>query len=326
MPDTIGLPSRSVLVLGASGFIGTRLVQALAADPGYRPIAASRRDGLSLDATKLPAVLAALKDADYVVNCIAGPPGTMIAATQVLCDAARASPPLRIVHLSSMAVYGAATGLVREDHAPVAPTGAYGEAKIACETIIRRYVADGGDAVILRPTCVFGPGSPQWTTRIAALLRAGRLGDLGPAGDGCCNLACIDDLVAGVIRALSAPDVSGRAFNISSAAYLTWNEFLTRFAIALGATPVRRLSDRTLRLESKLLAPARRIADIGLRKVGKSAGPAITPSLLALMQQDIRIDCTAAVAALALPQTSVQAMIAAAVQAGVRTTRQLEAA
>ena len=75
---------------------------------------------------------------------------------------------------------------------------------------MRKYVHDGGDAVILRPTCVFGPGSTQWTTRIARLLKARRIGDLGSAGDGGCNLAFIDDVVAAVLAALDASsDVSG---------------------------------------------------------------------------------------------------------------------
>ncbi|WP_428484945.1 NAD-dependent epimerase/dehydratase family protein [Rhodopila sp.] len=311
MPDSFERQRKSVLVLGASGFVGSRLVAALSESLAYRPIAASRRAGLSVDATNAAAVRAALRDVDYVVNCIAGNGRTMTTSTQVLCDAARANPPVRIVHLSSMAIYGAATGTVAEDRAPVSPVSDYGVAKMTCEQIVRKYVHDGGDAVILRPTCVFGPGSPQWTTRVAHLLLARRLGDLGTAGDGCCNLAFIDDLVAGIICALSARGVSGRAFNISSSSALTWNEFLLRFGKALGATPVRRISQRRLKLETKLLAPARRIAKRGFPGMG--VGEAITPSLLALMGQDIHIDCSAAASMLSLPRTSAERMIAVAV-------------
>lgn len=322
MADSLDFPRRPVLVLGASGFIGSRLVTALSDSLTYRPVAASRRvgpasyDALAFDATRPTAMRAALCNADAVVNCISGSNQTMIAATQALCDAARANPPNRIVHLSSMSVYGAATGTVREDQTPVAPLSSYGEAKIACERIILKYVHDGGNAVIVRPTCVFGPGSTQWATRIGRLLKAGRIGDLGSAGDGCCNLAFIDDLVAGVTRALSAPGASGRAFNVSNESTPTWNQFLTHFARALGATPVKRISRRRLNLESKLLAPVRRIADVGLHRIGvaTSLTEAITPSLLALMGQDIRIDCSAAAVALSLPQTPFEQMIASAAE------------
>jgi len=322
MADVLDLLPKPVLVLGASGFIGARLVAALSNSLTYRPIAASRRarpgSGKTcvVDASNAAMMQAALQGVDYVVNCIAGSSRTMIASTQTLCDAARANPPMRIVHLSSMAVYGSATGTAREDQPPVAPLSDYGAAKVTCERIMQKYVHDGGNAVILRPTCVFGPGSTQWTSRIARLLEARRIGDLGPAGDGCCNLTFIDDLVAGIVRALRAPGISGQVFNVSSSATLTWNQFLVHFAKALGTTPVMRVSPRTLKLETSLLAPARWIAEIGLRRVGvrSTLTEAITPSLLALMGQDIRVDCSAAVAALALPRTSAEKMIATAAE------------
>jgi nucleoside-diphosphate-sugar epimerase len=301
MPDA---RPKTVLVLGASGFIGSRLVAALSTSRRYQPIAASRRSaGLTLDATDPAAMRAALRNADRVVTCIAGNNRAMVRSTRALCDAARQSPPGRIVHLSSMAVYGAAVGTVREDHPTFPPAGAYAQAKIASEQIIRSYTRDGGNAVILRPTCVFGPGSPQWTTRLARLLQARRIGDLGPAGDGRCNLAFIDDVVTAIIHALDAPDIEGQAFNLSSSAALTWNEFLVRFALALGATPVQRIAPGKLKLETMLLAPLRKLL-----------GEAITPALATLWAQDIRIDSSAAVTALAMPQTPPDTMIAAAVQ------------
>ena len=261
MPDLLDFSRKPVLVLGASGFIGSRLVASLAAGSVYRPIAASRhpkQGGVVLDATDPAAIRKAMADVPLLLNCIAGSNEAMIRSTRALCDAARSHPPARIVHLSSMAVYGAASGLVREDHAAVAPVSGYGQAKIACEQIIRKYVRDGGDAVILRPTCVFGPASPQWTTRLAGLLQARRIGDLGPAGDGCCNLAFIDDVTTATVNALDARGIAGETFNLSSSAELTWNEFLVRFAKALGATPVKRIAPRMLKLETKLLAPVRK--------------------------------------------------------------------
>lgn len=310
MADSMDFSRKPVLVLGASGFIGSQLVVALSGSRTYRAVAASRRGaGAALDATNAADVRAALRDVDCVANCIDG--YGMVRSTGVLCEAARALPPRRIVHLSSMAVYGAATGTVREDQAPVSPIGDYGQAKIACERAVRKYVDDGGDAVILRPGCVFGPGSVQWTTRLARLLEARRIGDLGSAGDGRCNLAFIDDVVAGIISALDAPGISGKTFNICSSAELTWNEFLVAFAKALDAIPVRRVAPRMLAIETRFLAPLRRIAAMA---VSSPATEAITPSLAALWHQDIRIDCSAAISALGLPRTPPDRMIAAAVR------------
>lgn len=307
MPDSIDFSRKPVLVLGASGFIGSRVMATLAENPIYRAIGASRRSAVPVEATDRESVHKALRDVDCVVNCVAGNDRTMVQATQVLCDVARVTPPRRIIHISSMAVYGAATGVVTEDQPPVQPFNSYAQAKIDCEQIVGKYIADGGSAVILRPTCVFGPGSAQWTTRIARLLKAGRIGDLGKEGDGCCNLAFIDDVATAVVAALDA-DVAGQTFNISSSSELTWNEFLMAFAKAIGATPVRRISSRNLRIETKLQAPIRRIAAMASRAF---ATDAITPSLTALFRQDIHIDCSAAQTALGLRQTSPDRMIAA---------------
>ena len=119
MPDSVDFSRKLVLVLGASGYIGSQVVAALSASPIYRPVAASRRSSVAIDATKPDSVRSTLRGVDYVINCIAGNEQTMLRTTQVLCDAARACPPRRMIHLSSMAVYGAATGTVDEDVVPV---------------------------------------------------------------------------------------------------------------------------------------------------------------------------------------------------------------
>lgn len=333
MADSEDFPKQTVLVLGAGGFVGSRLTKALTGSVEFRPIAGVRRPpshsdetkrqgegepvgnqsdrrrspgivagpdspwpGVEIrvcDATNFASVVEALRDVDLVVNCVAGSNRAMVSATRILCDAARRAPPRRIVHLSSMAVYGDATGDVAEAAQPVLPLSPYGAAKLACEDIVHDYVRDGGDAVILRPGCIHGPGSPQWTLRLARLLQAGRIGDLGPAGDGTCNLVYIDDLVGAIMAALSAPLVSGKTFNISSPDSITWNEFLSRFARSIGATPVRRLSPRRITIERKLVAPALRLGSIAARlsRVPSSWMPeAITPSLAALWRQDIRLN------------------------------------
>jgi 2-alkyl-3-oxoalkanoate reductase len=167
--------------------------------------------------------------------------------------------------------------------------GPYSVAKIEAETLARKY----SRTVVFRPGCVFGPGSPQWSVRIARLLLARRLGDLGAAGDGRCNLVHVADVAAAIVRALERPDTDGQVFNLSTPDPPTWNDFLIGYAKALRAVPVRRISGRQLRLETRVLAPALKIAEI----LGRAAKvnsrylpPPVPPSLLRLMNQDIRLD------------------------------------
>jgi nucleoside-diphosphate-sugar epimerase len=293
-PVSESLP-KPVIVIGANGFVGRQVVRALADTKVFRPIAARRRpptapaaNGIETricDAGNPAAVAAALADAAGAVNCVAGSGETMLAATRNICAAA--PPGCRIIHLSSMAVYGAATGLIAESHA-MASNGWYGQAKIQCEAIIQGHVAGGGDAVILRPGCIHGPGSDQWSGRIARLLHRHRIGDLGAAGDGLCNLIAVNDIAAAVIAALTQPDIAGEVFNLGDPDPGTWNQYFMTLARAIGATPVRRISQRWLKIESKILAIPLKLGEKA--KLGRFVPDPLPGSLLALWRQEIQLD------------------------------------
>jgi nucleoside-diphosphate-sugar epimerase len=291
---------QSVLVLGASGFIGSRVVNALAASDWAAPIAASRRalpsvsagqpKSVRLDATDERQVHCAMEGVTGVVNCVLGSPATIRVSARVLFEVSRSMPQqLRIVHLSSMAVYGAAIGDVDETAATVGPLSAYGSAKLASE----RLAAANPSAVILRPGIVYGPQGARWSARIAQMLFARRLGDLGAAGDGYCNLVYIDDAVEAILQALRTPNVGGKIFNLALPDPPTWNEYLADFAKALGAVPLARIGERTLQIESKIFAPPQKLAEILLEKFApRLAGlvpQAIPPSLTRLFRQEIKL-------------------------------------
>lgn len=314
-PGGPGRATASVLVVGASGFVGAAIVRATAARPDMRPIASMRRPNPHLshlgietklfDATDAAALAGALDGVSYAVNCVLGSPATMVAVTRNLCEAARRSGVRRIVHLSSMAAYGPATGLVDET-APLVPIDPYGRAKAECEVIIRDFVARGGDAVVLRPGCVYGPGGEQWVGRIARWLRAGRLGELGGMAEGRCNLTFNDDLAGAVMASLTAPEAAGLSFNIADADPGTWNQYFVRLGREIGA-PVRRVSRLRMQLEAAILAPPLQVAKIAGGRVGLRSGflpEPITPSLLRLWRQPMRLDCRKADAVLRCPRTS----------------------
>jgi nucleoside-diphosphate-sugar epimerase len=307
-----------ILVLGAGGFIGRHMTAGLSA-AGLKVLAGVRRPGnlpagteaRALDATDPASLRTALQGVGAVVNCVAAAPEAMIQATRALAEAAG---PRRIVHLSSMAVYGAATGLAEED-APLAPEGDYGESKAESERILRAHAASGGDVLMLRPGCVHGPGSEGWTARPARLLRAGRLGDLGPAGDGICNLTAVADLVAATLAALHLPAdhpaTTGGSFNISDPNPGDWNAYFLHLARAIGATPLRRLPHWRIRAEGLAAFPLKAL-EIAGRKARLRTPDPIPPSLLRLFRQDITLDHRRADATLHFPRTPPEVALAEA--------------
>ena len=293
-----------VLVLGGSGHIGKRLLQTLANTSWDIPTGASRSpvksssngvDWIRLNTCNVVELTAALRGFDAVVNCVAGDERSISKGTQLMVQAALSAGCPRIVHLSTMSVYGPVEGTVCED-APLNPDlGWYGRAKCEAEQHINEFVRQGGEAVVLRPGCVFGPGSELWVGRVGRLLRAGRLGDLGLGGDGWSNLVHVDDVCQAVMAALQLPVEPGELpiFNLAAPDSPRWNEYFVDLALALHATPVRRIRRQQLQLDAWLAGPPLKLAKMGLKYVQwptSTLPDPISPGLLGLWAQHIHLD------------------------------------
>jgi nucleoside-diphosphate-sugar epimerase len=309
-----------ILVLGGSGHVGRRLLEMLQGTSWAIATGASRRkrraegagnfhgEWLELDTRDATQLAAALKDFDAVVNCVAGDAASISEGMQALVNAALKEGCPRIVHLSTMSVYGPAEGLINED-APCDPgLGWYGRAKCEAETSLQEFVRRGGEAVMLRPGCVFGPGSELWVGRIGRWLQSGRLGDLGIAGDGWSNLVHVDDVCQALLVALQLPVTPGElpVFNLAAPDSPRWNDYFVDLALELKATPVRRISRRQLQVDSWLGGPPLKAVERALKFLGSSSRripEALPPDLLRLWAQHIRLDSHAATEKLGLTWT-----------------------
>ncbi len=314
-----------VLVLGAGGFLGSRVVAALKANPPLEVIAGTRvgssRPGpagvpsRAVEATERVSVSNALEGVSFVVNCVMASPETMRKGVDTLVEVALQRNIRRLVQISSTAVYGNAVGLLDETSSPGSGLDAYAKSKAEAEDLMLRAMERGLDGVILRPGLIYGPGSEAWTLRIGKLLRQRRLGDLGIAGDGFCNLIHVEDVAQAVAAALAYPEAQRQTFNLADPDPPRWNDYLKDFARAMGVVPVPRISARQLRLETKLLAIPLKIAEklaprIGLGRV--PLPPAITPSLAAVMQHELRFKPDKTDTVLRLTRTPWQLGVAAA--------------
>lgn len=296
------MSSMNVLVLGGSGYIGSRLV-AMLREAGLQPISASSRASgegtVRVDTRNAIALEQALRGMDAVVNCVAGNRSSIAMGARMLMRAAAAAGSPRIVHMSSMSVYGDVEGRI-DEHAARGPLlGWYDQAKREAEDHMQAYGKFGGNAVILRPGCVWGPRSELWVGRVGRWLRTHRLGDLGEAGDGWSNLVHLDDVCMAAIRALQLPLAPGesRAYNLAGPDAPRWNDYFMDLALEIGATPVRRIAPRRLRLDAKVAGPVLHVARKLLQKAGRDASAVpepITPGLVGLFERHLRLDPSAA--------------------------------
>jgi nucleoside-diphosphate-sugar epimerase len=295
---------KRILVLGGSGYVGSRLCAMLRHTRWATPVSASSRhriqdaDNVRVDTRDPAALRAALQGMDAVVNCVAGNAQAIAEGARLLAEACAAAGCRHIVHLSSMSVYGSIEGRITEE-APLDPgLGWYGHAKCEAERHIVSFAQSGGTAVIFRPGCVWGPGSELWVGRIARYLRAGRLGDLGEAGDGWSNLVHVDDVCSAIVAALRASRPNGQilTYNLAAPDSPRWNEYFVDLALAIGATPVRRISPRQLRLDAWLAGPPLKIAHTAFAKAGLPAAlpDPLPPGLLGLWERHLLLESASA--------------------------------
>jgi nucleoside-diphosphate-sugar epimerase len=261
---------RTVLITGAGGFIGGRIVEVMHQLGTDRVRAGLRRWGSGARVGRLPVELVlcdvreddqlrrALDGVTHVVHCARGEDSTTVDGTRKLLTAAKASGVRRVVHLSTVDVYGMPEGTVDESR-PLTTTGrAYGDSKIEAERACQDLAAQGLPATILRPTLVHGPFSATWTVAYAQRLLQRPWLIAEADAQGTCNLLYVDDLVSAVLGALSAETAPGLAFNVNGPERPTWHEYFTQLNDALGLPPLAAATPSSARVRAAAVQPLRK--------------------------------------------------------------------
>ena len=272
--------AETVLVTGAGGFIGGRVVEALILGGTARVRPALRRwssaariarfevEPVLCDVTETEQIEGALAGVDAVVHCAMGEPEVTVEGTRKLLAACLEHGVRRVVYLSTVEVYGDAAGNVDES-TPLVPSDSYGESKVAAEEICREFHDLGLEVSILRPAIVYGPFSRWWTERFAQRLGSGQWRLFEGFGEGRCNLIYIDDLVAAILACLSQPRAAGEAFNVNGPDDVSWNEYVEALNRELGLPPLIRSQRRSTWLKTAALWPVRAAAEFAVRHFEK---------------------------------------------------------
>ncbi|MDN3355688.1 NAD(P)-dependent oxidoreductase [Actinomadura sp. DC4] len=256
--------SRSVVVLGASGFLGRHVCAAFAA-AGARvsPVSRKARDGVALDLVRAgrPELRRLCAGADAVVNAagaVWGGTGQEMAElnaelvrrlTEVLAELPERP---RFVNLGSAYEYGPVpAGVSIDEDWPPAPATAYGRTKLqGTQAVVRAADEHGVDGVALRVSVACGPGTPKVSLPgiVAGHLAAGddelRLAPLRAHRD----LVDVRDVADAVLAAADAPRgaVAGAVINIGGGAAVPVRD-LVELMISLSGRPVRIVEEAVAR-------------------------------------------------------------------------------
>jgi 2-alkyl-3-oxoalkanoate reductase len=237
----------TVAVVGANGFVGSRLVEQWYLEERAdvvpivrRPDAAAGALRFALDCRVADALderglARAFTGCDAVVHAAAGPRPFVTRSPACVVRAAARAGAHTVVYLSSMAVHGwhaqpgtdEATPLPHRHPIPYNGWKTRGERALrsACRTTGMRFV-------ILRPGIIYGPRS-QWIAGFARAVLEGSAYVVA-GGRGICNATYVDNLVHAVGLALEREDASGETFLVADEDALTWRMLYEPVCLALG--------------------------------------------------------------------------------------------
>lgn len=272
-----------IVVTGATGFIGQRLLPALAG-AGHTVIALARsksayRPHERVEWRTIPGLespvawpnllegAGAIVHLAGVAHIVDGSDSELVAryhavnceATLALARAAVAAGVRRFVFMSSIRVHGnAQPGTVFRESDTCVPSDEYGRSKLAAEQGLLDIVrAAPLEVVRLRPPLVYGPGVG------ANFLRLLRWVDRGvPLPFGSIrnrrSFIFVDNLIAAIAAALEHPHAVGQSFLVSDGEDLATPGLLRRLAAAMGRSP-------------RLLGVPPPLLRVGLGLIGRSS-------------------------------------------------------
>ena len=247
-----------VVVIGATGHIGTYLVPRLArgghdvvamsrgtrepyhTSPVWSSVTSMRVDRDAEDAAGAFGEHVASLNPDVVIDLVC----FTAASAQQLVDALRPSRPL-LVHCGTIWVHGPALRVPVTEDEPRTAYGEYGTGKAEIETLLHRETLAGGvPSVVLHPGHISGPGWPVITPAgnldpgVWTHLATGKALALPDNGLGVLHHVHADDVAQAFERALTRPAAIGASFHVVSEQAMTLRGLAVGVAQWFGREPV----------------------------------------------------------------------------------------
>lgn len=247
------LADQRVLITGATGFLGGALALRLLADGAHvRALARSpdkadtlRESGVEVvqgDVTDPESLRRAADGCGVVFHAAASfarsyerQQAVNVVGTHNVAQAAADAGVRRLVHVSSISVYGFNhPGDVTEESALAPGADPYANTKKDGELALRRTAeARGLSFAICRPGMIYGPRSPNWTGNMFRLAKRNPTRWVGD-GSGSTHPIYVDDVVDLLVTLAVHPSAEGQAFNCTPDPAPTWREFLGAYSRLAG--------------------------------------------------------------------------------------------
>lgn len=233
------------LVTGATGLVGSNLVQALLARGEQvraliRPTSRAgslRQLGVDIRVGSLndnPALMSAAKGVDRIFHCaalvsdwgtLADFEQTNVSGVRNILAAATRAQVSRFVYISTTDVYGFPGRPTIESERPSPRGFDYADTKIQGEGLVwNHHRRVGLPTTIVRPATVYGPRAQLLVTGVIRALQRRRM-VLIDHGEHLSGLTYVGNLVDALVLAAESDKAIGQAYNVSDGTDVTWKQY-----------------------------------------------------------------------------------------------------
>lgn len=241
----------NILITGATGFIGRHLVGALS--KGEHSIRCLVRKSSNIDCLKntnvdifhgdlleKDSISQALEKVDLIYH-LAGEVYSRhkkdyykgnVVATRNLLEACDERGPIRIIFLSSTAVYKPiSTKTLLTEESECKPISFYGKTKLEAEDLIKKHNIPW---VIVRAPVIYGPHQPPVLNRFFLDAFNKRKIYIVGTVNNVRSLCFIDNLIEGLRLLANRPDANAKTYILSDNSPYTFNEIIATMSVVIG--------------------------------------------------------------------------------------------
>lgn len=246
----------NILVTGATGFIGRRLVEELLnRNYDVRIISRQPIEAYKISwSKKVISIQGDLKDKDSIHRAVQGADVVIhlaaqlgswqakekdyydinVDGTKVLVEESKKADIQHFIYISTAGVYGRLKHVPADEFHPCNPRYLYEKTKYLAEQYILGEIRKGFPATILRPSHVYGPGDLN-TVPLLRLLKSVHFFPLIGGGKSLFQPVFIDDLIEGIIRCLeNRKIVLGKVYVLAGKEAIVFREYIRLISKLMG--------------------------------------------------------------------------------------------